>query len=94
MGVDRGRALTSDALLRRMAHRRLQRELRAVREVGTAVVHFEPSTQVLRAMGLNLMATDRSARVVQEAFFDAGRLASTPAYAARLALLGTRVRAS
>jgi NTE family protein len=92
MGVDRGRAATGDALLRRAGHRRLQRELRAVRAAGTAVVSFEPSARVLRAMGLNLMATDRAARVVQEAFFDAGRIASTPSIAARLAPLGTRVR--
>lgn len=94
MGVDRGRAATADVLLRRAAHRRLDRELRGLQDRGTAVVRFEPSTSVLHAMGLNLMATDRAARVVQEAFFDAGRLAATAENATLLAMLGTRVRVS
>jgi NTE family protein len=94
MGVAHGRALTPDALLRRVAHQRLERELRPLRAEGTAVVRFEPSAPVLRAMGLNLMATDRSARVVQESFFDAGRHAASARIAERLRPLRSRTAAA
>lgn len=79
MGVAGGWARTPDALVRRSAHRRLVRELEPVRLAGTSVVVFEPSATVLKAMGVNLMADDRSDRVVQAAFFDAGGHAASAA---------------
>jgi NTE family protein len=94
MSVANGWAKTPDAAMRRSAHRRLERELRSVRAAGTAVVRFEPTPEVLGAMGLNLMATDRSARVVQEAFFAAGARLAEPLVAERLrGLAGPRVAA-
>ena len=94
MGVARGRARTADLLLRRAAHRRLERELRPHRAEGIPVVTFEPSSDELEAMGLNLMASDRSAEVLQAAFFAAGAHAARPAVAERLAGLGDRALAA
>jgi NTE family protein len=91
MAVARGWARTPDVLLRRSAHRRLWRELGRLRAEGTTVAAFEPSTDVLRVMGLDMMATDRSARVVQEAFFDAGALAASDLLRERLLAVTRRV---
>lgn len=90
MGLAQGRARTADLLLRRAAHRRLERELRPLRDAGAPVVQFEPSSDELGAMGLNLMATDRSTAVVQAAFFAAGAHAARADVADRLAGLGDR----
>ena len=81
-----------DRFLRLLAHRRLEREVRHLRERGTAVVRIEPTSDVLDAMGINMMAGDRAERVVQEAFVDTGHYTSEPRIAARLAPLSRRRR--
>lgn len=87
MSAAHGRSRTLDAAMRLSAHRRLDREVRRLRAAGTDVVRIEPGPAVVRAMGVNAMATDRSDRVVQESFLDAGAYAATAAVAARLAPL-------
>ena len=81
---------TADGLVRRATHRRLEREVRRLHRAGTEVVGIEPSARVLRAMGLNAMADDRSDRVVQAAFLDTGRHTARPDVARRLAPLSAR----
>lgn len=90
MSVAHGRVATPDALFRRAAHRRLEREVQKLRATGTEVVRFEPTPRTLVAMGMNAMADDRADRVVQTAFLEAGRRAATPAVAAKLAAIATR----
>lgn len=92
MSAARGRSTGPDAPARWSAHRRLAREVARLRAAGTTVVRFEPGNRVLRAMGVNMMATDRSDAVVQQAFLEAGRLAASPSVAERLAPLCSRHR--
>lgn len=92
MSASHGRAPTPDVPMRWASHRRLEREIAKLRAAGTEVVRFEPSPRVVTAMGLNAMANDRAARVVQAAFLDAGRYAATPKVAARLAPIASRPR--
>jgi NTE family protein len=90
MSAARGLARTGDAMLRLAAHRRLERELRRVRRNGTSVVRFEPGRRTLAAMGLNMMADDRSDRVVQAAFIESGAYAGTSRVTSRLAPIDHR----
>jgi NTE family protein len=90
MSAAGGAARTADGAFRWSAHRRLEREVRTLRARGAQVVRIEPGPRVLREMGLNAMANDRSARVVQSAFVDTGRYTSRPRIAARLGALTTR----
>lgn len=90
MSVAGGRAWVPDLAMRRVAHRRLERELRPLRDRGVAVVRIEPSPEVVQAMGVNLMAEDRSARVIQAALFDAGSRIADPGIRRRLAGVGDR----
>lgn len=90
MSAANGRAATLDALYRYGVHRRLEREVRKLRATGTKVVRIEPGPHALAAMGLNAMAEDRSDRVVQAAFVEAGRYASQARIDGRLAPLVTR----
>lgn len=90
MSATRGISRTPDAPLRWAAHRKLEREVGRLRSRGTPVVTFEPSTRSLPVMGLNAMATDRSDRVVQAAFLEAGRHAATGGAADRLQPLVSR----
>jgi NTE family protein len=90
MSAAHGRAAVADAAFRWAAHNRLEREVRRLQAAGTEVVRFEPSRRALAAMGVNAMADDRAARVVQAAFFDAGRYALTSRVASRLASIATR----
>ena len=90
MSAAGGVARTPDAPMRWAAHRRLEREVRCLRDRGTTVVRIEPGRAVLDVMGVNAMATDRSAAVARAAFFDAGRYAAMPRIAARLAPLAAR----
>lgn len=76
-----------DAPYRYSIHRRLERELRQVVRSGTEVVRFEPARTCLAAMGINMMAEDRSDRVVQAAFIETGRYAHRDRIGRRLALL-------
>lgn len=92
MSAAHGRSATPDAAMRWAAHRRLEREIARLRAVGTTVVRFEPSRRTLGVMGLNAMAVDRSDRVVQAAFLDAGRYAASTRIAGRLDLIRSRRR--
>lgn len=73
-------------------HRRLMLEVRRLEAAGTTVVRFEPDARCVTAMGMNAMASDRSERVVQQAFLEAGRLSARPGVSARLAPLTVRQR--
>src|SRR4051794_20812927 len=75
MSAAHGRSRTPDAALRWLSHRKLAQEVGRLRAKGTAVVRFEPGPRSLDVMGVNAMATDRSVRVVQASFLEAGRLA-------------------
>jgi NTE family protein len=90
MSAARGRSRGADGALRWMSHRKLVQEVGRLRSKGTAVVRFEPGAEVLSVMGINAMATDRSVRVVQTAFLEAGRLAATASVADRLRPLVSR----
>jgi NTE family protein len=79
-----------DAGIRYAVHRRLERELASLAARGTTVVRFEPAGDSLAAMGVNMMAEDRSAKVVQAAFVETGRYAGTASVARRLAPLVNR----
>lgn len=90
MSAAHGRSMSFDGALRWAAHRRLEREIAKLRAAGTTVVKFEPEPRSVLAMGLNAMAIDRSDRVVQQAFLEAGRRASRGHAAERLAPLAAR----
>jgi len=90
MSAAHGRSQGADAPLRWSWHRRLGQEVRKLRAAGITVVTIEPGLRTLAAMGLNAMATDRSDRVVQSGFFEAGRLAARASVAARLQPLTNR----
>lgn len=85
-----GRSRSVDTPLRWAAHQRLDGELRRLRRGGTTVVRFEPGAHSIVAMGTNAMADDRADAVVQAAFLEAGRWATRPSVAARLAPVATR----
>lgn len=87
MSAVRGQSSGPGQFMRRSAHLRLDAEVRALRAEGTSVVRFEPGPHSLRAMGLNAMASDRSERVVQQAFFEAGSYAATNKIRGRLLAL-------
>jgi NTE family protein len=86
----RRRARTVDGALRWRAHRQLMREAEELRRRGTTVVRFEPGRASLAVMGVNAMANDRSDRVVQEAFLEAGALAGRPDITRKLGPLISR----
>jgi NTE family protein len=76
--------------MRWSAHRRLMAEVRRLEARGTTVVRYEPDRRCVATMGLNAMADDRSERVVQQAFLEAGRLRLRADIRAKLAPLATR----
>jgi NTE family protein len=90
MSAVRGKARGPDAAFRWSTHRRLAGEVRTLKARGMEVVRFEPGTRSLAAMGMNAMAEDRSAPVVQAAFFEAGRHAAHPEVVGRLESIATR----
>jgi NTE family protein len=90
MSCVRGLSSMPDAAFRLWAHRALQRELRGFTRRGIPVVAFEPGRRALNVMGINAMADDRSARVVQAAFLEAGRRAASAGAGSRLRPLATR----
>ncbi len=90
MSAAHGRSLTLDAPMRWASHRRLEQEVRKLQAAGTTVVRFEPGPRCLAAMGLNAMAINRSDRVVQQSFLEAGRRASRGRVAERLSLISLR----
>ena len=87
MSAVRGQSAGPGRLMRRSAHQRLESEVKALRAEGTSVVRFEPGPDSLQAMGFNAMASDRSGRVVQVAFLEAGSYAATNKIRGRLEAL-------
>jgi NTE family protein len=96
MSAAHGASRAADAGLRWALHRRLEREIRRLRARGTEVVRFEPGPDSLAAMGLNAMAEDRSAAVVEVARRDALAHATSARSTRRLAplLAASRSRAA
>ena len=93
MSAAHGRSTHADAAMRWAMHRRLEQEVRRLRDQGTEVIRFEPSAPTLAAMGLNPMADDRTEAVVAAAYADAANHASERRTAFRLAPLVSRTAA-
>ena len=74
------------------AARIARREVRALRESGTAVVVFRPGRAEQEAIGNNFMARDRVDQIVQEAFLGAGSFAAKPEIRRLLATYGVQRR--
>lgn len=74
------------------AARVARREVRALRESGTAVVVFRPGRAEQEAIGNNFMARDRVDQIVQEAFLGAGSFAAKPEIRRLLATHGVQRR--
>jgi len=74
------------------AARIARREVRALRESGTAVVVFRPGRAEQEAIGNNFMARDRVDQIVQEAFLGAGSFAAKPEIRRLLATFGVQRR--
>jgi len=87
MSAAHGTSRRPDAAMRWSAHRRLDAEIRRLRSQGTTVVRFEPSASTLAVMGINPMADDRSAAVVEAARHDAAAHATCDRSMRRLAPL-------
>lgn len=79
-----------DGPFRWSAHRRLMSEVRRLEAGGTTVIRYEPDRRALAAMGVNAMADDRSERVVQQAFLEAGHLSARDDISRKLAPLTSR----
>lgn len=79
-----------DGPLRWGAHRRLMSEVRRLEAAGTTVIRYEPDQRSVAVMGVNAMADDRSDRVVQQAFLEAGRLRTRADIREKLAPLVNR----
>jgi NTE family protein len=95
MSAAHGASRGADAGMRWAMHRRLEREIRRLRAQGTHVVRFEPGPRTLAAMGLNAMAEDRSAAVVEAARADALAHATSARSTRRLAsVVGSRSHAA
>jgi NTE family protein len=92
MSAAGGLGPTWDTGIRYAVHRRLEREIIALREAGKTVVRIEPSRDALEAMGMNMMAQDRADGVVQAAFCETGRYTAQRRIARRLEPLDVRGR--
>jgi NTE family protein len=79
MSIARLHYLAPDTAMRWNWHRRLETETRRLQAHRIPVVRFEPGRHALAAMGINAMATDRSARVVAAAFTETGPHATSQA---------------
>lgn len=90
MSAAGGLPRTADALLRYSAHRRLEREVATLARDGATVVRIEPGRRTLSAMGVNMMAEDRSEAVVQAAFTETGPYISSQPIIGRLAAIDRR----
>ena len=90
MSAAHGLPRTADGLYRYSVHRRLERELGRLVRRGTTVVRIEPAARCLPAMGVNMMADDRSDRVVQAAFVETGAYIATRTVLRRLAPIDRR----
>jgi len=87
MSASRLHHLAPDTAVRWNWHRRLELEVRRLEARNIPVVRFEPGRHSLRAMGINAMATDRSARVVQAAFTETGPQSTSEAAGGHLSAL-------
>jgi NTE family protein len=87
MSAAHGRSTRADAPVRWAMHRRLDREVRRLRDAGTEVIRIEPSASTLSVMGLNAMAEDRAAAVVEAAYADTVAHVATSANRFRLTAL-------
>jgi NTE family protein len=67
-----------DAPVRWLYGRQLRAEKRMLENAGTQVLCIEPGRRSAYAMGTNFMATGRSDRVAQSAFFETGRKIADP----------------
>ena len=74
------------------AARVARREVKALRESGTAVVVFRPGLAEQEAIGNNFMARDRVDQIVQQAFLGAGSFAARPDIRRLLATHGVERR--
>lgn len=74
------------------AGRVARREVKALRESGTAVVVFRPGPAEQEAIGNDFMARDRVDQIVQQAFLGAGSFAARPGIRALLATFGMQRR--
>lgn len=90
MSAAGGLRRTADGLYRYAVHRRLERELGRLAKNGTTIVRIEPAARSLAAMGVNMMAGDRSDRVVQAAFVETGGYIATRPSITRLAPIDRR----
>ena len=90
MSAAHGFPRTADALYRYSVHRRLERELGRLARNGTTIVRIEPAEDSLAAMGVNMMADDRSDRVVQAAFVETGGYVASRPVIIRLAPIDRR----
>ena len=90
MSAAGGLPRTTDGVYRYSVHRRLERELGRLHKRGTTVVRIEPAQRSLAAMGINMMAPDRSDRVVQAAFVETGAYIATAPVLRRLAPIDRR----
>ncbi len=88
MSAAHGTSARADAAMRWSAHRRLDAEVRRLRARGTTVVRIEPNRDTLGVMGINAMAEDRSAAVVDMARRDARAHLASAREARRLLPLG------
>jgi NTE family protein len=78
-----GGANGADGLLRRIVHRRMEREIVRLEQAGTAVISLEPGAEARRVMGLKAMAEDRGPRVIAAAYEETRqRILDTPSLAA------------
>ena len=93
MSAAGGLRRTTDGLYRYSVHRRLERELRRLVKRGSTVVRIEPGHRVLASMGVNMMAVDRSDRVVQAAFVETGAYVAARPVITRLAPIDLRFAA-
>ena len=87
MSAPRLHHLAPDTAVRWTWHRRLDLEVRRLEARSIPVVRFEPGRHSVKAMGINAMATDRSARVVQAAFTETGPQSTTQAAGGHLSAL-------
>ena len=72
------------------AARLARREVRALRDRGTAVVVFRPGHAEHAVMGNNLLARDRIDEIVQQTFLSSGEYAARPEVRGVLATYGMR----
>jgi NTE family protein len=72
------------------AARLCRREVRALRDRGTAVVVFRPGPAEQEVMGTNLLARERVEDVVQRTFLSSGEYAARPDVRGVLAIHGMR----